>query len=215
MRTRIFNQIREIESLSEQVLYQKVPYGTRYQDLEMPDSIDVFVSGGGKPKDVAWRRERWECSCVCQPHNDDAVLEKTDSEENGEKEDTEGKDAGEDSKDKSEGEEGLEKAESGSGEQGDSGKDGNSAENGDSQDENANPGNGESDGKGEDSDSGENGSDERAKIQILGRRNPMKKMIPVRQISVLRVEMQIWMKMSRRMRRPRKRLAKRKVSGEK
>ena len=42
-----FYQIREIESLSEQVLYQKVPYGTRYQDLEMPDSIDVFVSGGG------------------------------------------------------------------------------------------------------------------------------------------------------------------------
>ena len=41
-----FYQIREIESLSEQVLYQKVPYGTRYQDLEMPDSIDVFVSGG-------------------------------------------------------------------------------------------------------------------------------------------------------------------------
>ena len=84
--------------------------------------------------------------------NDDAVLEKTDGEENGEKEDTEGKDtegkdAGENSKDKSEGGEGLEKAESGSGEQGDSGKDGNSAENGDSQDENANPGNGESDEK--------------------------------------------------------------------
>ena len=84
--------------------------------------------------------------------NDDAVLEKMDSEENGEKEDTEGKDtegkdAGENSKDKSEGGEGLEKAESGSGEQGDSGKDGNSAENGDSQDENANPGNGESDEK--------------------------------------------------------------------
>ena len=84
--------------------------------------------------------------------DDDAVLEKLDSEENGEKEDTEGKDtegkdAGENSKDKSEGEEGLEKAESGSGEQGDSGKDGNSAENGDSQDENVNPGNGESDEK--------------------------------------------------------------------
>lgn len=79
--------------------------------------------------------------------DDDAVLEKLDSEEKGEKEDTEGKDAGENSKDKSEGGEGLEKAESGSGEQGDSGKDGNSAENGDSQDENANPGNGESDEK--------------------------------------------------------------------
>ena len=84
--------------------------------------------------------------------NDDAVLEKMDSEENGEKEDTEGKDtegkdAGENSKDKSEGGEGLEKAESGSGEQGDSGKNGNSAGNGDSQDENANPGNGESDEK--------------------------------------------------------------------
>ena len=79
--------------------------------------------------------------------DDDAVLEKLDSEEKGENEDTEGKDAGEDSKDKSEGEEGLEKAESGSGEQGDSGKDGNSAENGDSLDENANPGNGESDEK--------------------------------------------------------------------
>ena len=79
--------------------------------------------------------------------DDDAVLEKLDSEEKGENEDTEGKDAGENSKDKSEGGEGLEKAESGSGEQGDSGKDGNSAENGDSQDENANPGNGESDEK--------------------------------------------------------------------
>lgn len=107
--------------------------------------------------------------------NDDAVLEKTDSEENGEKEDTEGKDtegkdAGEDSKDKSEGEEGLEKAESGSGEQGDSGKDGNSAENGDSQDENENPGNGESDGKGEDPDSGENGSDEKGENSDSGRK---------------------------------------------
>ena len=94
--------------------------------------------------------------------NDDAVLEKTDSEENGEKEDTEGKDAGgkdagENSKDKSEGGEGLEKAESGSGEQGDSGKDGNSAENGDSQDENTNPGNGESDEK-DDSGKADSGS---------------------------------------------------------
>ena len=93
--------------------------------------------------------------------NDDAMLEKMDSEEKGEKEDTEGKDAEEDGKDKSEGGEDLEKAESGSGEQGDSGKDGNSAGNGDSQDENANPGNGESDGKGEDSDPGENGTDEK------------------------------------------------------
>lgn len=93
--------------------------------------------------------------------NDDAVLEKMDSEEKGEKEDTEGKGAGEDGKDKSEGGEDLEKAESGSGEQGDSGKDGNLAGNGDSQDENANPGNGESDGKGEDSDSGKNESDEK------------------------------------------------------
>lgn len=94
--------------------------------------------------------------------DDDAVLEKTGSEENGEKEDTEGKDAGgkdagENSKDKSEGGEGLEKAESGSGEQGDSGKDGNSAENGDSQDENANPGNGESDEK-DDSGKADSGS---------------------------------------------------------
>lgn len=107
--------------------------------------------------------------------DDDAVLEKLDSEENGEKEDTEGKDtegkdAGENSKDKSEGEEGLEKAESGSGEQGDSGKDGNSAENGDSQDENVNPGNGESDGKGEDPDSGENGSDEKGENSDSGRK---------------------------------------------
>ena len=142
-----FYQIREIESLSEQVLYQKVPYGTRYQDLEMPDSIDVFVSGGGQTEDVPDAGNDENVAAFANRTNDDAVLEKTDSEENGEKEDTEGKDAGEDSKDKSEGEEGLEKAESGSGEQGDSGKDGNSAENGDSQDENANPGNGESDEK--------------------------------------------------------------------
>lgn len=147
-----FYQIREIESLSEQVLYQKVPYGTRYQDLEMPDSIDVFVSGGGQNEDVPDAGSDENVAAFANRTNDDAVLEKTDGEENGEKEDTEGKDtegkdAGENSKDKSEGGEGLEKAESGSGEQGDSGKDGNSAENGDSQDENANPGNGESDEK--------------------------------------------------------------------
>ena len=143
-----FYQIREIESLSEQVLYQKVPYGTWYQDLEMPDSIDVFVSGGGgQTEDVPDAGSDENVAAFANRTNDDAVLEKTDSEENGEKEDTEGKDAGENSKDKSEGGEGLEKAESGSGEQGDSGKDGNSAENGDSQDENANPGNGESDEK--------------------------------------------------------------------
>lgn len=141
-----FYQIREIESLSEQVLYQKVPYGTRYQDLEMPDSIDVFVSGG-QTEDVPDAGSDENVAAFANRTNDDAVLEKTDSEENGEKEDTEGKDTGENSKDKSEGGEGLEKAESGSGEQGDSGKDGNSAENGDSQDENANPGNGESDEK--------------------------------------------------------------------
>lgn len=146
-----FYQIREIESLSEQVLYQKVPYGTRYQDLEMPDSIDVFVSGG-QTEDVPDAGSDENVAAFANRTNDDAVLEKTDSEENGEKEDTEGKDtegkdAGENSKYKSEGGEGLEKAESGSGEQGDSGKDGNSAENGDSQDENANPGNGESDEK--------------------------------------------------------------------
>lgn len=146
-----FYQIREIESLSEQVLYQKVPYGTRYQDLEMPDSIDVFVSGG-QTEDVPDAGSDENVAAFANRINDDAVLEKTDSEENGEKEDTEGKDtegkdAGENSKDKSEGGEGLEKAESGSGEQGDSGKNGNSAENGDSQDENANPGNGESDEK--------------------------------------------------------------------
>ena len=147
-----FYQIREIESLSEQVLYQKVPYGTRYQDLEMPDSIDVFVSGGGQNEDVPDAGNDENVAAFANRTNDDAVLEKTDSEENGEKEDIEGKDAGgkdagENSKDKSEGGEGLEKAESGSGEQGDSGKDGNSAEKGDSQDENANPGNGESDEK--------------------------------------------------------------------
>ena len=109
-------------------------------------------AGGGQTEDVPDAGSDENVAAFANRTNDDAVLEKTDSEENGEKEDTEGKDtegkdAGEDSKDKSEGEEGLEKAESGSGEQGDSGKDGNSAENGDSQDENANPGNGESDEK--------------------------------------------------------------------
>jgi len=152
-----FYQIREIESLSEQVLYQKVPYGTRYQDLEMPDSIDVFVSGGGQNEDVPDAGNDENVAAFANRTDDDAVLEKTDSEEKGEKEDTEGKDAGENSKDKSEGGEGLEKAESGSGEQGDSGKDGNSAENGDSQDENANPGNGESDEK-DDSGKADSGS---------------------------------------------------------
>ena len=156
-----FYQIREIESLSERVLYQKVPYGTRYQDLEMPDSIDVFVSGGGQNEDVPDAGSDENVAAFANRTNDDAVLEKMDSEEKGEKEDTEGKGAGENGKDKSEGGEGLEKAESGSGEQGDSGKDGNSAGNRDSKDENANPGNDESNGKGENPDSGENGTDEK------------------------------------------------------
>lgn len=128
----------------------------------MPDSIDVFVSGGGQNEDVPDAGNDENVAAFANRTDDDAVLEKTDSEENGEKEDTEGKDAGgkdagENSKDKSEGGEGLEKAESGSGEQGDSGKDGNSAENGDSQDENANPGNGESDEK-DDSGKADSGS---------------------------------------------------------
>lgn len=111
-----------------------------------------FCQRGGQTEDVPDAGSDENVAAFANRINDDAVLEKTDSEENGEKEDTEGKDtegkdAGENSKDKSEGGEGLEKAESGSGEQGDSGKDGNSAENGDSQDENANPGNGESDEK--------------------------------------------------------------------
>ncbi len=82
-----FYQIREIESLSEQVLYQKVPYGTRYQDLEMPDSIDVFVSGG-QTEDVPDAGSDENVAAFANRINDDAVLEKTDSEENGEKEDT-------------------------------------------------------------------------------------------------------------------------------
>ena len=111
-----------------------------------------FCQRGGQTEDVPDAGSDENVAAFANRTNDDAVLEKMDSEENGEKEDTEGKDtegkdAGENSKDKSEGGEGLEKAESGSGEQGDSGKDGNSAENGDSQDENANPGNGESDEK--------------------------------------------------------------------
>ena len=97
-----FYQIREIESLSEQVLYQKVPYGTRYQDLEMPDSIDVFVSGGGQNEDVPDAGNDENVVAFANRTDDDAVLEKLDSEAKGENEDTEGKDAGEDSKDKGE-----------------------------------------------------------------------------------------------------------------
>lgn len=118
-------------------------------------------AGGGQTEDAPDAGSDENVAAFANRTNDDAVLEKMDSEEKGEKEDTEGKGVGEDGKDKSEGGEDLEKAESGSGEQGDSGKDGNSAGNGDSQDENANPGNGESDGKGEDSDPGENGTDEK------------------------------------------------------
>lgn len=121
-----------------------------------------FCQRGGQNEDVPDAGIDENVAAFANRTNDDAVLEKLDSEEKGEKEDTEGKDAGgkdagENSKDKSEGGEGLEKAESGSGEQGDSGKDGNSAENGDSQDENANPGNGESDEK-DDSGKADSGS---------------------------------------------------------
>ena len=76
MRTRIFYQIREIESLSEQVLYQKVPYGTRYQDLEMPDSIDVFCQRGGQTEDVPDAGAMKNVAAFANRTNDDAVLEK-------------------------------------------------------------------------------------------------------------------------------------------
>lgn len=54
-----FYQIKEIEGLSDQVQYQKVPYGTRYQDLQMPDSIDVFVKLGGAESRCSETRRDW------------------------------------------------------------------------------------------------------------------------------------------------------------
>ena len=50
-----FYQIREIESLSEQVLYQKVPYGTRYQDLEKEGGFEHHF-GDKYPRNVAWHK---------------------------------------------------------------------------------------------------------------------------------------------------------------
>ena len=32
-------QVEEIEQLPEEVLYQEVPYGTKYKDLELPDKL--------------------------------------------------------------------------------------------------------------------------------------------------------------------------------
>lgn len=165
-----FYQIREIERLSEQVLYQKVPYGTRYQDLEMPDSIDVFVSGG-QNGDASDTGNDENVVAFANTTNEDAVLEKMDGKENGEKQDSvgkddpketeepEGKDAGEDGKSENKGGDSSEGSDAGAGEKGDSAGTGNSAENGDSGDLNSNSKKDESDGKGEDSDSGKNEPD--------------------------------------------------------
>ena len=54
-----FYQIKKIEDLSDQVQYQKVPYGTRYQELQMPDSIDVFVKLGGAESRCSETRRDW------------------------------------------------------------------------------------------------------------------------------------------------------------
>ena len=36
-------QVEEIEQLPEEVLYQEVPYGTKYKDLELPDKLKMLV----------------------------------------------------------------------------------------------------------------------------------------------------------------------------
>ena len=36
-------QVEELEQLPEEVLYQEVPYGTKYKDLELPDKLKMLV----------------------------------------------------------------------------------------------------------------------------------------------------------------------------
>ena len=36
-------QVEEIEQLPEEVLYQEVPYGTSYKDLELPNKLKMLV----------------------------------------------------------------------------------------------------------------------------------------------------------------------------
>ena len=76
-----FYQIKEIEDLSDQVQYQKVPYGTRYQDLQMPDSIDVFVKLGGQKVDAAKPEETGEIEEATEGEDTAESIETEESEE--------------------------------------------------------------------------------------------------------------------------------------
>ena len=76
-----FYQIKEIEGLSDQVQYQKVPYGTRYQDLQMPDSIDVFVKLGGQKVDAAKPEETGEVEEATEGEDTAESIETEESEE--------------------------------------------------------------------------------------------------------------------------------------
>ena len=79
--------VRRVLDRGGTVRLGEAPNGA-FQDLEKPDSIDVFVSGG-QTEDVPDAGSDENVAAFANRINDDAVLEKTDSEENGEKEDTE------------------------------------------------------------------------------------------------------------------------------
>lgn len=38
--------IEEVKELSDEILHQEVPYGTKYKDLELPDKLKVGRSTG-------------------------------------------------------------------------------------------------------------------------------------------------------------------------
>ena len=86
-----FYQIKEIEDLSDQVQYQKVPYGTRYQDLQMPDSIDVFVKLGGQKVDAAKPEETGEIEEATEGEDTAESIETEESEEESTEENSEEK----------------------------------------------------------------------------------------------------------------------------
>ena len=45
--------IEEVKELSDEILHQEVPYGTKYKDLELPDKLKVRLSGQGRSCDFS------------------------------------------------------------------------------------------------------------------------------------------------------------------
>lgn len=50
--------IEEVKELSDEILHQEVPYGTKYKDLELPDKLKVRVLAEEASDEVKWKQKK-------------------------------------------------------------------------------------------------------------------------------------------------------------